>query len=158
MVYGTMIRERREQFGWTQRQLAEAVGCTDGYVAHIENEVKLPSLDISMALAQAFQLSIEEQQRFLEAVEEARRQRSEQRIRARSVAVRGALRTHSSSGTSSQEPVSHDIDAATIACDLAADPTLSAAYGHLKTALADARMRDTVLNALRAFAQASEPR
>jgi len=141
---------------WTQRHLAEAIGCTDGYVAHLENEVKLPSLDICMALAQAFQLTVEEQQRLLEAVEESRRQRAEQRIRTRGGAVRGALRARGGMGMPPPPSEPDEVDAEEIARDLADDPELRTAYRHLKQGLADPRMRETVLNALRAFARETE--
>jgi transcriptional regulator with XRE-family HTH domain len=148
-----MIRERREQKGWTQRQLAEAIGCTDGYVAHIENELKLPSLDICMAVSNVFQLSGETQQRLLETVEAARQQRSVQRIRTRGGAVRGALRTR---GGSNIEPETDDLNAETIARDLITDPALRAAYRHLKTVLANSRLRETALNTLSALARECE--
>jgi transcriptional regulator with XRE-family HTH domain len=151
-----MIRTRREQKGWTQRELAEAIGCTDGYVAHLENEIKLPSLDISMAVAQAFRFSDEEQQRFLETVEVARRQRAEQRIRTRGAVVRGALRTRGSARGAAHGSEADEPDAERIASDLATDPDLRLAYQHLKTALANPRLRETVLNALRALARESE--
>jgi transcriptional regulator with XRE-family HTH domain len=156
MSYGAMIRAQREQNGWTQRQLAEAIGCTDGYVAHLENEVKLPSLDVSMAVAQAFRFSFEEQQQFLEAVEEVRRQRAEQRIRTRGAVVRGALRTRGGARPPVPEPDTDSLNAERIARDLATDPELRMAYRHLQTALANPRMRETVLNALRALARESE--
>jgi transcriptional regulator with XRE-family HTH domain len=156
MSYGAVIRQRRELKGWTQRQLAEAIGCTDGYIAHLENEVKLPSLDICMALAQAFQFTVQEQQSLLGAVEAARRQRADQRIRTRGGAVRGALRTRGAMGIPPPPPDSDDLEVEDIARDLADDPDLRVAYRHLKKGLADPRMRETVLNALRAFARESE--
>lgn len=156
MSYGAMIRTRREQRGWTQRELAAAIGCTDGYVAHLEKEIKLPSLDISMAVAQAFRLSEDEQQRFLDTVEVARRQRAEQRIRTRGAVVRGALRTRGGMRPPAPNPDADDVDAERIASDLDADPELRTAYQHLKSALANPQMRNTVLNALRAFARESD--
>jgi transcriptional regulator with XRE-family HTH domain len=156
MSYGTVLRTRREQKGWTQRQLAEAIGCTDGYLAHLENEIKLPSLDISMALTQALRFSDDEQQQFLETVEVARRQRAERRIRTRGAVVRGALRTRGSVRRTGLEPEADEPDAERIASDLATDPDLRLAYQHLKTALANPRLRETVLNALRALARESE--
>lgn len=148
-----MIRERRQQQGWTQRQLAEAIGCTDGYVAHIENEVKLPSVEIAVALGRALQLTFEDQQRLLDLVETAQRQRVEQRIRTRGAVARGVLRTRGGARPPGQGSDADDVDAERIVSDLAADPDLRVAYQHLKTALANPRMRDTVLNALRAFAR-----
>ena len=155
MSYGVIIRQRREQHGWTQRQLADRIGCTDGYVAHLENEVKLPSLDISMAVSEALQLSFDEQQRLLEAVEIARRQQTERRIRTRGAVVRGALRTRGGMHTP-PEPAPDELNAEQIAHDMAADPDLRTAYLHLKTALTNPGMRETVLNALRALARESE--
>jgi len=151
--FGAMIRERRQQQGWTQRQLAEAIGCTDGYVAHIENEVKLPSVEIAVALGRALQLTFEDQQRLLDLVETAQRQRVDQRIRTRGAVARGALRTRGGTRPPVQGSDADDVDAERIVSDLSADPDLRVAYQHLKTALANPRMRDTVLNALRAFAR-----
>jgi hypothetical protein len=69
--------------------------------------------------------------------------------------MRGALRTRGSGGTPSLEPEADAVEAEGIASDLAADPELRVAYQHLKTALAHPRLRDTVLNTLRAFARES---
>ena len=148
-----MIRERRQQQGWTQRQLAEAIGCTDGYVAHIENEVKLPSVEIAANLGRALQLTFEDQQRLLDLVEAAQRQRVDQRIRTRGAVARGALRTRGSARPPAPGLDAGDVDAERIARDFATDPDLRVAYQHLKAALANPHMRDTVLNALRAFAR-----
>jgi transcriptional regulator with XRE-family HTH domain len=152
MAFGEMIRSWRIQKTWTQRQLAQQVGCTDGFVAHLENEVKLPSLDISMALTRAFELSADDQENFLQAVEESRRQRSDQRIRTRGTAIRGALRTR---GT--RPAVSANLpDAERIQRELASNPVLLAAYLDLRAALADPQQRETVLAALKLFARSAQ--
>lgn len=154
MSYGTMLREWRGRKGWTQRQLADAIGCTDGYIAHLENEVKQPSLDICIALEQVLQLTSEEQQDFLKAIEEARYKSTEERIRNRGSAVRDALLSRCAV-TVSPESTSGYIDAESIARDLVTDPNLRAAYRDLKIALTDPRMRAIVLNLLRTSAQGS---
>ena len=157
MSYGTMIREWRNARGWTQRQLAEAVGCTDGYIAHLEKELKLPSLDLCMALVQVLQRTPEEQQRLLAAVEAARRQQVAQRIRTRGAAVRGALRTRGSAEEPPAASPPSEPSPEQIARDLAADPDLQAAYRDLKTVLRDPQMRETALTMLRALVQACKP-
>ncbi len=159
MSYGQMIRKWREKKGWTQRQLADAVGCSDGYIAHLENEVKLPSLDICMALVTAFELTSEEEQALLQSVEAARQKQAEQRIRTRGEAVRGALQTRGSAA-GFVPPVAHatsQAEADDIAREIAANPDLLAAYENLRTALADPQMRPTVLAAIEAFARAARP-
>lgn len=168
MEYGKMIRDWRNERGWTQRILSEKLGCTDSYVTHIESEMKLPSLDICMALAQVFQLTPAEQQYFLEAVEKSRGQRAAGRIQVRGSAVRGALQRRGlgmtapvqTSGATEADTDSiegGDIEADDIVRDLAADPELRVAYRNLKLALADPGMRQAVLNMLQAIAQRSEP-
>src|SRR6266446_18695 len=148
--FGALIRARRQERTLSQRALGETIGVTDGYIAHIENEVKLPSVEVAMALGQALGLTLEEQQRLLELVEKAQRQRAEQRIRTRGAVVRGALRTRGGVRPPAPEPDAEDVDAERIASDLAADPALRVAYQHLKAALAHPQMRETVLNTLRA--------
>ena len=81
MGYGDSIRQWRSAQGWTQRQLSEKLGCTDSYVTHLESQVKLPSTDICMALAQVFHLTPQEQQALVEEVEAMRRQRARSSVR-----------------------------------------------------------------------------
>lgn len=158
MNYGEIIRQNRMRLGLTQRELGRAVGCTDGYIAHIEREIKIPSLDICMALIDVFGFSIEQQQAFLEAVECARDERSHERIRTRGAKVRGALRTRGGAvdagpGKREEEEIPN---AQHIASDLAANPDLREAYRDLRTAMADPNLRETVLKTLRALAQSAK--
>lgn len=153
-----MIKEWRKKRSWTQRQLAETIGYTDGYIAHLENEQKLPSLDICIALSEAFRLSHSEQQELLRAVDIAHQNRSETRIHTRSSIVRGALRTRGSVSKPSYISSSEAVDPEEIVNDMAVDPELRTAYNDLKISLADPNMRETVLNALRSFAQTAKSR
>ncbi|MBI1924245.1 helix-turn-helix transcriptional regulator [Candidatus Poribacteria bacterium] len=153
MSYGAMIRERREKKGWTQRQLARVLGCSGGYIAHLENEVRTPSADICMALAQTLELTSEERQELLEVVEAARLKSAAQRIRARSEAVRSALQTHGTEMKPLAAPTASEASAKEVIRDFVADADWQAASRNLKTALANPQMREIVLNALRAFAQ-----
>ncbi|MFQ5738278.1 MAG: hypothetical protein ACE5JX_04655 [Acidobacteriota bacterium] len=108
-----------------------------------------------MALGQALEMSVEEQEAFLRAVEEARQARSEKRIRTRGSIVRGALRTRGAARRPLPSAEPDEIDAATVLRDLTTDPDLKAAYLNLKRALADPSLRETVLTTLRALAQQS---
>jgi len=160
MGYGEIIRAWRTAHGWTQKQLAEQLGCTDSFITQIEHEVRPPSLDICTALANVFQLPPQEQQEFLEEVEVKRRQDAEARIRTRGVAVRGAMRTRGlltspprPAEPTTAEPINETVDAVAIAQDLADNPELVAAYRDLITALSVSQLRQPVLDALRAFAQ-----
>jgi transcriptional regulator with XRE-family HTH domain len=154
MGYGQIIRSNRNRLKMTQRELADRVGCTDGYVAHLESEVKLPSINLIVGLGDAFEFTIEEQQSLLDAVEAARVQRSNTRIRTRGAAEREIIRMRSASDGSGKR----EYEAERIAHDLDSDPELREAYRHLCKALSNPRMRETVLNALRAFAQSSQSR
>lgn len=156
MGYGDKILKGRLARGWTQRQLGEKLGCSDSYVAHLESEVKVPSVDICMALVQVFQFTPQEQQEFFEEIEEARRLRSEERIRTRGSAVRGALQRQAIA-TMSRVSALTEIDAASVAHDLSADPNLKDAYSDLKTIFEDPRGREVVMNVLRALAQQYKP-
>ncbi|MBI3933971.1 MAG: helix-turn-helix transcriptional regulator [Acidobacteria bacterium] len=149
MSYGQMVRQWRSTEGKTQRQLADEIGCSDSYIAHLENEVKLPSLDVCLALAEVLHLPPEEQQALLAAVETARHQSAERRMRTRGATVRRALRTRGVAG----EPPPPALSVEELARELAADAELQAAYHDLKTALEAPAMRQTVLQTLRAFAQ-----
>lgn len=50
---GRKIRFYRRNRGWKQRELAERVGVTDEYISHIENARAKPSLDKTVAIANA---------------------------------------------------------------------------------------------------------
>lgn len=93
MGYGDIIRANRKSRGLTQRELGDLVGCTDGYIAHLESELKVPSYNICVGIADAFGFAPREQEEFLEAVEAARASRASKRIRTRGAAVRSVLAT-----------------------------------------------------------------
>jgi transcriptional regulator with XRE-family HTH domain len=154
MTYGQIIKSRREQLGWSQRELGDAIGCTDGYVALIERQTKIPSVSLCLAMAGAFQLSNEEREDLLKAIESARVERSRTHIRTRGAAVRGALR---GPGDARPEEVTPGhggevLSVEQIARDFSADPRLRTAYQDLKIAFSDPHLRTTVLNTLRALA------
>jgi GrpB-like predicted nucleotidyltransferase (UPF0157 family) len=132
------------------------IGCSDGYIAHLENEVKLPSSDICVALAEVFQLNSSEREEFFDAVDTARHQHAEQRLRKRSTLVRGALKTRSVGTKPRTKTHTQEKDVEDFARELAAYPDLRDAYTDLKIALADPKLRDTVLNTLHAIAQQAE--
>ena len=154
MSYGKMIREWREKKALTQREVAQLVGYTDGYIAHIEGEMKIPSLDICIALAAALEVTQAEEQELYQAVEEARRRRAEKRIRTRGSVVGSAMRMRGMA----PKPPDAELTLEDIANDLSDDPDLRTAYHYLKIAFADPQMRETILNTLRSFAQTSEER
>jgi DNA-binding XRE family transcriptional regulator len=147
----TLIKEMRERKGWTQKQLADAIGVTPGFITKIEADQALPSYERCMALAHVLELPLDD---LWTQVEQTRTATVQQRIRTRGAAMRGAVRTRGTAGESSPEKMSVE----EIAQEIVTDAVLQAAYRDLKTALADPQMRKTVLNALRAFAQAARPR
>lgn len=148
MGFGKIIKSKRESLGRTQKELGADVGCSDGYIAHIEAEAKVPSLEICMAFAQIFGLPPQEEEALLKAVENARAERSQSRIRARGAAVRRALLKHGQQG----EKGDPEIDPGKILRDLTGDPQLQDAMRDLQVALANPKIRPAVLTTLRAFA------
>ena len=77
-TYGAMIRQWRSEKRWSQRALAKALGCSDGYIALIEGASKVPSLDLCIALIHVLQLKAQDEKALLAAVEDARREDAEQ--------------------------------------------------------------------------------
>lgn len=174
MGYGQMIRKWRELRRLTVRQLGDKVGCTDSYISHLEKEARSPSLDTCMVLAQVLELAPTEQQEFLEEVEATSHRRAEERLRVRAKErsnARGrwtALPVAQGRGPRAAVPgyevmsgpvrqEDWEMGMEDLARELAADADLQAAYRDLKTVLGDPRMRETVLNTLRAFARAVHP-
>ena len=148
MGFGNIIKSQRECLGLTQKDLGISVGCSDGYIAHIESEAKVPSLEICMALAQIFDMPSGEEEALLKAVENARAERSQSRIRARGAAVRRALLKHGQQ----EEKGKAETDPGQILQDLTGDPQLQDAMRDLQVALANPKIRPAVLTTLRAFA------
>jgi len=148
MGFGKIIKTEREGLGLTQKDLGSSVGCSDGYIAHIEAEAKVPSLEICMALAQIFNMPSQREEALLKAVENARAERSQSRIRARGAAVRRALLKHGQQGGKGKTKT----DPEQILQDLSGDPQLQDAMRDLQVALANPKIRPAVLTTLRAFA------
>jgi transcriptional regulator with XRE-family HTH domain len=150
----TIIRQAREKRGWTQKQLADAIGVTPSFITKLEAGQTLPGNDLCLAMADALGLSLDE---LLEEVENARAETSQHRIRTRGAAVRGALRTRGARTTRPAVPPDNEMSAEEIAREIAADDDLRVAYQNLKLALADPQKRQAVLVALEAFARAARP-
>ena len=153
MAYGEMIRTWRKAHGKTQRELADAVGCSDSYIAHLEKEIRPLSFNICMALGEVFELTLDEQQALLAAAEDMRSQGTEKRIRTRGATVRKALRTRGRARDMAERSPEPETIGEQLARELAADSDLRAAYRDLKTALEAPETRDSVIKTLRAFAQ-----
>lgn len=79
MGYGEIIRKWRENKHISQSELASMLGCSDGYISQIENEKRQPSEDICIGLARVFDPSEKEYQTFIEAIDETRIRREEER-------------------------------------------------------------------------------
>lgn len=148
--YGDLIRSSRKARDWTQRDLADRVGCSDGYVAHLEREVKIPSDALCDVLAQEFELSIADQEQLHEYVQNAREHHTQERIRLRGQARRNALRFRGAARASISED---EIDLKDAASELARNPQLREAFRHLRAALENPDTRDAVATTLRMFAE-----
>lgn len=161
--YGAMIRQWRSRQQWSQRTLAEAIGVTSGYVALLENESKIPSLDLCLSIILTFQLTPREHQGFLEAIERARRQETNKRASTRSAVVRDMLEARGSSTPSPPEPPTSQppspaMSVEEIARAIASDDVLRAAFRDLQVALDAQETRQTVLDTLRLFAERARTR
>jgi transcriptional regulator with XRE-family HTH domain len=58
VLLGGRLRERREAIGWSQAQLAEAVGVTPNYIGVIERGEKLPTLEVVEAASHALGVTV----------------------------------------------------------------------------------------------------
>jgi WD40 repeat protein len=96
--FSQIVRAERNRLGLTQAELGQRVGVSDSYVAHMESGLKTPSPYVTIALADVFGFTAQQQQALLEAVEDARLERTSRRIRIRGRAVRGALRARALAG------------------------------------------------------------
>ena len=147
-----LIKQAREKKGWTQKELADAIGVTSGFITKVETDQALPSYERCMAIASVLEVPLDT---LWVEVERARVESFQQRIRTRGAAVRGTFRTR---GASLEPPAAlpiHEMTAEEIAREITADADLQTAYRNLKLALADPKMRPTVLAALEAFAHAT---
>lgn len=151
MRYGQWIRRERKRQGLTQRELGQKIGATDGYISHLEKELKVPSPQLALDLAQALGFSPQEQREFLEAVDAVRLERSRRRIRTRGAAIRNSL------GSPPEPPQQVPVDAQQIEQAFEADPDLAKAFRNLVTAYSDPDYRDAVLKTLEGLAQAARP-
>ena len=56
---GQRLKQQRESKGYTQAQLAEIVGCTDGYVSQIERAAVKPSLEFLVKVSVLYNTTID---------------------------------------------------------------------------------------------------
>lgn len=56
---GQRLKEQREAHGLTQGQLAERVGCTDGFVSQVERAVSNPSLEFLVRVSMLYQVPVD---------------------------------------------------------------------------------------------------
>lgn len=54
------LKKFRKQQGLSQKELAQVVGVNQTMIAHIENGVKIPSLAVSLELAEALNTTVDE--------------------------------------------------------------------------------------------------
>ena len=93
--FSQVIRTERMRRGLTQAELGERVGVSDSYIAHLESGLKTPSPNLAFSLAEEFGFTMQQRQAMLEAVEDARLERTSRRIRTRGRVIRGALQMRS---------------------------------------------------------------
>lgn len=55
--WGAMIRERRLEKGWTQKELGDRVGCTFGHLSEIERENNRPGRKLCLRLSEVLDLN-----------------------------------------------------------------------------------------------------
>ena len=53
------LKKFRKQQGLSQKELAQVVGVNQTMIAHIENGVKIPSLAVSLELAEALNTTVD---------------------------------------------------------------------------------------------------
>jgi transcriptional regulator with XRE-family HTH domain len=157
MTLGDLVREARERLGWTQSHLAERVGVTPSFVTKVEKNEALPSYDRLLALANVLVLDSEQ---LLSLMEQAKQERTEQRIRTRGAAVRGAyglVRTRGGSPGNAPDTVHPPTTAEQLGREILDNPDLQRAFTFVRAALADPDLKPAVLKTLEAFAQQAKP-
>lgn len=156
LSYGPSIREHRDRLEMNQVEVAQALGITPGHLSHLENEKRLPSLDLLFMIGDLFGLSQEEHEILIGSVEKSRERHAGDRLAARHRRVRGALRTRGRvAGSGSGGEGGDEID---VNLELDRNPLLRAAFEDLRTAIADPGLRETVAKTLQAFARSAEQR
>lgn len=56
---GMKIKARRREYGYTQERLAEICNISTGYLGHLENGSRVPSLETLCGIADALHLSLD---------------------------------------------------------------------------------------------------
>lgn len=153
MQLAALIKRARAAKGWSQKQLADTIGVTPGFVTKLEAGHAFPSYERCLTLANVLGLPLDD---LWPRVEEARVEASQQRLRTRGLAMRGAVRIRGALGEPPEETPTPELSVEEIARELASDAELQTAYRNLKLALADPQMRPTVLAALDAFARVAQ--
>lgn len=142
MGYGERIRRERQRRRLTQRELGIRVRATDSYISHLENELRVPSWELAVALTSVFEFSEAEREEFLASIDNARLERARNRPGRRLTA-----------GDPKVPEEGEPLDAERIAMDLEAHPGLRAAYRDLVTAFTVPGYREAATKTLRGLAQ-----
>lgn len=56
--YREVIRNKREQLGWSQYQLAKVAGITQSFMNEIESGKKSPSIEVFFRICEALQIKV----------------------------------------------------------------------------------------------------
>lgn len=59
-LLGRNIRKYRLRLGWNQEELAEQVGCTSSHIGQIENNRGIPSLEMTVNIANALHTTVDQ--------------------------------------------------------------------------------------------------
>ena len=60
MSIGENIKKKRKEAGVNQYELADKVGVTQGYIAKVENNMKIPSMTLGKAIATVLGCTMDE--------------------------------------------------------------------------------------------------
>jgi transcriptional regulator with XRE-family HTH domain len=152
---GDIVKGARDRLKLTQRQLAEQVGVSPGFIAKVEGNESLPGYGVCVALTQVLGLALDD----LWAMVRAARSDNDERRRQRRVdAVQGAVRTRGAVHVRRMTAVTGRAPRgpAEIGQEIADDADLLTAYKHLRTAMTDPSLRTTVMTTLEALARMVE--
>ena len=156
--YGQIIRDLRAGAALTQRALAERIRCTDGYLAFVELERRLPSAEFIGKLLDALNPSEADRQRLLDAVVAAQRRHADRKEKAQYAALHGAIRSRGLAATETPEPLALPSAETLLATPSESEPEMEQATRYLRLAFTDSEARPAVLATLRAFAQSAQSR
>lgn len=145
---GEIMRERRLELGWTQKELADRIGVSDAYISALESGSKLPTYANTIVLAEELGLNGDE---LWEMTRQLHEDLALQKI------SRKVERLQQAKKLTSDELPRLSPEIAELIESMKEDRHFAAAIRNLSRAIKDPKLRDAVFRSLEAFAKSANP-